>query len=92
MWLAYDLVDAYYSVMPYVYVDSSSRSLSGGLLYLSHEDYSFAGREARGLVAADTESVARGSRRVSKCSSPCVCKIRYLFWLKNLFMSHLFCQ
>ena len=76
----------YHSVIPYVYVDSSNRSLSGVLLHSYHDNRSSSGRKAWGPVGRRRACCLWWQEGVEVFFSR-VCKIWSLLCLKNPFMS-----
>ena len=73
----------YHSVVSYVCVDSSYRSLSEGLLLICHEDRYSPGREPWALVSAKSRACRSWWQEEGlEVSFSLVCNIRYLFWLE----------
>ena len=73
------------SVILYVDVGSSNRSLIGVPLHVCHEHRSSSGRKARGPVGSRSRACCTWWQEGVDVSR--VCKIRSLFCLKNPFMS-----
>ena len=90
LWLGYDILHMYHSVKLYVYVDTSYRSLSGGLLHFRGEGRSSPGREAWGLVGGRSRDCCTWWQERVEVFFSRVCKIRHFFCLENPFMSR-FC-
>ena len=88
--LGYDVFHIYHSGIPYVYVDSSYRSLSRGLLHLCHEDRSSAGREVCGLVDGRSRACCSWWQEGVEVLFSRVYNIEYLLCSENSFMSLLF--
>ena len=81
LWLDYDFSHVYHSETVNVCVDSSCRSLSGGLRHLCH-DRSSPGREACGHVGGRSRVRCSWWQEGVEVSLFRVCKIGHLFRLK----------
>ena len=87
LWLRYDQFYLYHSVIPYVYVDSSYRSISGVLLHLCQEDRSSLGRKACDPVGGKSGACCSLRQQGVEVFFSRVCKIWSYFCLEDPFMS-----
>ena len=87
LWLRYDHLHMYHSVIPYVYVDSLYRTLIGFLLHICHQDRSSPAWYAWGPLDIRSGHCSSWWQEGVKIFLSRACKNRSLFCLENPFVS-----